>query len=346
MDALKWKNNQLILIDQRKLPVEEVFVTVKTLEECHDAIRDMVVRGAPLIGFSAIYGMALWAAGNPSPDSLDDRASYLKNARPTAVNLVYEVDRCLAMIKEWIQQDIPLSQIAGKLADHAANEIEKIREDNLTMAKIALAELRKHYPNKEKLRLMTLCNTGYLACGPMGTALGVIEYAHNEGALEHVYASETRPYLQGSRLTSYELTQLKIPHQITVEGAMSYLLGNGLVDAIFVGADRVVANGDAANKVGTSTLSIVAKHYGIPFYVVAPTSSFDLSLPSGDKIEIELRDENEILSYKNLRIAPEGARAMNPSFDVSDHRNITGVICEKGLISPPSTETVEGVLNG
>jgi len=223
--------------------------------------------------------------------------------------------------------------------------MDLLYQHNLSMAKTATTELVRRYGDK-KLNIMTLCNTGYLACGPMGTALGVIEYLHSLGKINHVYASETRPYLQGGRLTAYELATGAIPHSITVEGAFSYLMKNQLVDAIFIGADRIVNNGDTANKVGSSTLSIVAKYYGVPFYVVAPTSSFDLSLDNGDKIEIELRPEEEVLCAMGKRIAPMESRALNPSFDVTDHTLITGIICENGIVTDITPDNISGLVKG
>lgn len=338
--ALKWDGHELLLLDQRKLPFEENYISVKTIEGCHDAIKDMVVRGAPLIGFSAIFGLALHAK-NCQADikKFETGADYLKNARPTAVNLAYEVERCMFFAKR-----DGMSGLAQLLSDFGKSELEKLGRDNLKMAELALADVQTRVRSKSRFRFMTLCNTGFLACGPLGTALGVISTAHKKGLLEHVYASETRPYLQGSRLTAYELVSEGIAHEITVEGAASYLLGSSLVDAIFVGADRIAANGDTANKVGTSSLAIIAKYYQIPFYVIAPSSSFDLSTPSGNEIEIEMRPESEILKFRDMQIAPFESKALNPSFDVTRAENITGIICEKGFINPALTGEVERVI--
>jgi methylthioribose-1-phosphate isomerase len=327
---LIWENNVLKLIDQRKLPLTEVYVDVTNLEECFDSIKDMVVRGAPLIGFTALWGMVLDIKNNPSYkfDDIKKSADYLKSARPTAVNLAYEVDRAVKLAED------SLETYEQRLRVFAQDQMDLLFEHNLAMAKIAEKDLKEKFGDK-KLRLMTLCNTGALACGPMGTALGVISHLASQGKIEMVYASETRPYLQGGRLTAYELCKEKIPHKITVEGAFSYILESNLVDAIFIGADRIVKNGDTANKIGSSTLAIVAKYYGVPFYVVAPTSSFDLNSSTGDEIEIELRPEEEILNALSSRIAPKESHALNPSFDVTRAKNITGIICEKGLISAP-----------
>lgn len=339
VNPLEWKDNKLTLIDQRRLPLHEEFLSFDTVEGVHGSIKDMVVRGAPLIGFTALFGMVIAARENQTMDVLTQKGEFLKTARPTAVNLAYEVDRALDLAKAEIAEGRSES-LGQTLEKFAFDQMEKLHHDNLNMAKIALEELTSIYGDK-KLNLMTLCNTGFLACGPMGTALGVIEHAHNEGRVNHVYASETRPYLQGGRLTAYELTTNKIPHSVTVEGAFSYLLKNKLVDAIFIGADRIVRNGDTANKVGSSTLAIVAKHYGVPFYTVAPTSTFDLASQTGEEIEIELRPEEEILEAMGQRICPQESRALNPSFDVTDHAHLTGIICEKGIIKDITSENVE-----
>lgn len=331
MEPLKFQNDILVLLDQRLLPNQEVYVEVKTIEQCYNAILDMVVRGAPMIGFSAIWGMVLFLKNNPKItfEQFQRAATYLKSARPTAVNLAYEIDRCVEMARA----ETHMNALYPKLVAHAKKEMSEAYEKNLAMAEFAEVELSKIYGNKP-LAIMTICNTGVLACGVLGTALGVIVNLHKKNKLKHVYASETRPYLQGSRLTSYELIQEGIDHHIVVEGAASYLMKNKLVDAIFAGADRIVANGDTANKVGTSSLSIIAKYYGVPFYIVAPTSSFDLASKTGKEIVIELRDPNEILKYKEHFIAHQKAQALNPSFDVTDHECITAIISENGIWDP------------
>lgn len=343
---LEWNGEELILIDQRKLPHEEVFHSYCTVEGVHASIKDMVVRGAPLIGFTALFGMVL-AVKNMERATLEEvrkAGEYLKTARPTAVNLAYEVDRAVELVAARIDE-ISHDELLKDLMDFSNEQMELLERNNLAMAKFAFDELKSIYGDK-KLNLMTLCNTGFLACGPMGTALGVIEYAFSQGQVNHVYASETRPYLQGGRLTAYELSVQEIPHSVTVEGAFSYLLKNKLVDAIFIGADRIVKNGDTANKVGSSTLAIVAKHYGVPFYTVAPTSTFDLSLDTGEQIEIELRPEEEVLGAMGERICPQSSRALNPSFDVTDHQHLSGIICENGLIKNITPQEVEKTVRG
>ena len=338
---LTYDQEILKLIDQRLLPTEEVYITARTIEDCFNAIVDMVVRGAPLIGFTGIWGMALFIKHNPKAtyEQFERAAQYLKSARPTAVNLAFEIDRTVAMAR----LETHMNALYPKLVQHAKTEMNNLYEKNLSMAKFAEIELEKIYGDRP-LNIMTICNTGVLACGVLGTALGVIIHLNNQNKVKMVYASETRPYLQGSRLTSFELLKEGIDHQIVVEGAASYLMRNKMVDAIFAGADRIVENGDTANKIGTSSLSIIAKHYGIPFYIVAPISSFDLSLQNGDQIEIELRDQSEILKLKNYQIAHPDAKALNPSFDVTDHTCITGIICENGVIVPSTSENVRKVV--
>lgn len=331
IEPLKYENGILKLLDQRLLPTEEVYLTMKNVEDVYLAIQDMVVRGAPLIGFTGIWGMVLFLKNNPKAvyPQFEQAGIYLKSSRPTAVNLAFEIDRCLNMAK----LETHLNALLPKLIQHALDQMSDLYEKNLSMAKFAEVELERIYGNK-KLNILTICNTGTLACGVLGTALGVIVHLNIKGKVGSVYASETRPYLQGSRLTSYELLKEGIQHEIVVEGAASYLMKNKLVDAIFAGADRIVANGDTANKIGTSSLSIIAKHYNIPFFIVAPVSSFDISLKTGDEIEIELRDPNEILKYKGMQISHPDAKALNPSFDVTESQCITGIICENGLIQP------------
>lgn len=341
-----WKENKLYLLDQRLLPQTEHFVEVNTLKECATAITDMVVRGAPCIGFSAIYGMALWVKVQKDLTVASARAACdeMINARPTAVNLSFEVNRCFEIMKASIENKETNAGLFEKLVSFGHEQIHQSEVKNTKMAKIGFDELKKKFGDK-KWNLMTHCNTGFLACGSIGTALGVISYSNKQNQVAHVFADETRPYLQGTRLTAFELSKENIPYSIVVEGAASYLMSHGKIDAIFVGADRIAANGDTANKVGTSTLAIVAKNYNVPFYVVAPISSFDITIPDGSHIEIEMRSPTEITELKGIKLAPPGAQTVNPSFDVTDHRFITGIICEKGLINPANVGELVRVVN-
>lgn len=341
-----WKENKLYLLDQRLLPHQEVFVEVNSLNACAAAITDMVVRGAPCIGFSAIYGMALWV--NSQNDftlhSINKACDEMIAARPTAVNLAFEVNRCRKILTDLTTAGNTKEVLFNAMVSFGDQQIAESEKKNTAMGNFALEHLKKMV-KKDKWNLMTHCNTGFLACGSLGTALGVISLAHRANRVEHVYADETRPYLQGSRLTAYELGKEKIPYSIVVEGAASYLMKESKIDAIFVGADRIACNGDTANKVGTSTLSIVAKHYGVPFYVVAPISSFDLATKTGKEIEIEMRPSEEITQIKGVQIAPTDAAVVNPSFDVTDYQFITGIVCEKGFIDPSIPGEVERIVN-
>ncbi len=327
--AIQFNEGILTLVDQRKLPLEEIYLEFNDLEGGHDAIRDMVVRGAPCIGFTAIYAMALWIKANPdfSREDLEKAANFLKSARPTAVNLAFEVNRVVSLVSDYLSERESIYQ---KIVAFGDLQIQESESKNRSMAEFAEKDLDETLGLK-KYSVLTHCNTGFLACGSIGTALGVVQNLGEKDKIENVWVDETRPYLQGSRLTAYELDKLGINHKIVVEGAASYLMKNGLVDAIFTGADRIVASGDTANKVGTSNLAIIAKHYGIPFYIVAPSSSFDMETNNGEGIDIELRDELEILEYKGLRIAPKKSTAYNPSFDITDGELITGIISEKGI---------------
>ncbi len=349
----RFSNERMEVIDQKKLPNEELWIKLKTIDDCYHAIRDMVVRGAPLIGLCGIWGVVLWfdvlkntkkcfTGDDLKRLSLD--VEKLKSARPTAVNLSFEIEQVKSFIATELKT-LSYEDIHNKLIYYFYEKYINLEKSNLLMAQIGFSELTKKY-GKKKLNLMTICNTGALACGPPGTALGVIDHVFKIGNLNKVYVPETRPYLQGSRLTSYELIKGGIDHEVIVEGALSYVLENCNIDAIFVGADRIASNGDTANKIGTSTLSILAKFYKVPFYVVAPLSSFDFNLKNGDNIDIEIRDENEILKYQTIQVGPVGAKALNPSFDITRADNITGIICEKEIISPVNFNNMERLNRG
>ncbi len=329
---VQFNEEGLVLLDQRGLPNNELYKICKTPEDVRDAILQMVVRGAPAIGFAGIFGLALSLKNKIqiNYEELERAAEMIKAARPTAVNLAYEVNRALEISKEFKEP----KGAFNALRDFGFEQIALLEKSNRAMAAFAIEELDKKV-GKEKYNILTHCNTGFLACGSIGTALGVVQLLGEQERINHVWVDETRPYLQGSRLTSFELTKLNIPHQIVVEGAASYLMKNGLVDAVFVGADRIVANGDTANKVGTSNLSIICERYNVPFYVAAPLSTFDLDTKNGSEIEIELRDENEVLEFMGAKASPIGAKALNPSFDVTDSDLITAIISEKGAVRPP-----------
>lgn len=339
---IQFSNGKLILLDQRQLPSREVFIEYDSIEGVYNGIKDMVVRGAPCIGFTAIFGMAIWIKNHPdfNLEQLIEAGNYLNEARPTAVNLGFEIQNVIEEIKK---NQLNSEQAYERIVELGVQKIAKSEQDNRNMAKTAEAELDSRLGQK-RYKILTHCNTGFLACGSVGTALGVVQNLHEKGKLENCWVDETRPYLQGSRLTAYELNKLNAPHKIVVEGAASFLMKNKMVDAIFTGADRIAANGDTANKIGTSNLAVLARYYNIPFYIVAPSSSFDTQIKSGEDIHIELRSAEEITKYNGQLIAPSTSEAYNPSFDITDGELITGIISEKGIASGHYQETLKAIL--
>jgi methylthioribose-1-phosphate isomerase len=338
---LIFENGTLKVLDQRALPSEEIYINCTNLEDCFDVIKSMAIRGAPCIGFTGVYALALWSKNNDfSAKKFDAACERIKKSRPTAVNLEYEVNK----VQRFVRKILPCDDLHKKLINYAEKQIQILRKSNTKMAHFAEEELSVLY-SKEKLNILTHCNTGTLACGCIGTALGVIEHLGMQKKIDNVWVDETRPYFQGSRLTAYELGKLDIPYQVVVDSAASLLMRTGLVDAIFVGADRISANGDVANKVGTANLSIIAKFYNVPFFVVAPKSSFDIGTSVGDNIKIELRPENEVTSFDGKLVSPIGSKAYNPSFDITENVNITGIICEDKCLKPPYLKSIMEIFN-
>ncbi|HEX8024759.1 MAG TPA: S-methyl-5-thioribose-1-phosphate isomerase [Candidatus Limnocylindrales bacterium] len=334
----------LLVIDQRKLPDQLVEVPVTTAREAAIAIRDMVVRGAPAIGQVAAIGLALQAylarKAEPRPRAtiMREAAEELRGARPTAVNLGWAVDRLMARLDRFAPDEPNGESVAAALMDEALAIVEEATEDHGRMAAAGLDLLPQ--PADRPLRVLTHCNTGPLACGQFGTALGVIQAAHHAERPIHVWVDETRPYLQGARLTTWELDQGGVPHTLIPDMAAGPLMARGEVDVVIVGGDRVAANGDTANKLGTYTLAVLAKRHGIPFYVAAPLSSVDLSTPDGASIPIEERSADEVTTVRGTRIAPAGTAVFNPAFDVTPAELITAIITEEGAVSAPYGETL------
>ncbi len=333
MRSVEWHDGVLRLIDQRRLPHEMVILECETPEAVAEAIRTMAVRGAPAIGAAAAFGMALAALRSPASDraallrGLEAAARLLKASRPTAVNLFWAVDRMLRRAADEGLEDP--QAVREALVAEAIRIAEEDVETNRRMGQYGATLIR------DGDTILHHCNTGALATVDYGTALGVIRTAHEQGKRIHVLVDETRPRLQGARLTAWELLQLGIPFTVIADGAAGYFMRKGKVNIVLVGADRIAANGDVANKVGTYTLAVLAREHGIPFYVVAPTSTIDPNTPNGDAIPIEERDEREVLEIEGVPIAPRGARAANPAFDVTPARYITGIITEKGILYPP-----------
>ena len=315
MEPIRWKGDRLELLDQRLLPEKTVYVTCRTAADVAQAIRDMVVRGAPAIGCAAAFGVVL---SGGAPESYE----VLAKSRPTAVNLFWALERM-------------------KKANNLEAEARAIYDEDLA-ANRAMGMLgAKLIP--ERARVMTHCNTGALATAGFGTALGVIRSAKDKKI--SVIANETRPYLQGARLTAWELVQEGIPCTLITDSMAGHLMSKGEVDVIVVGADRIAANGDVANKIGTYTLAVLAKRHGIPFYVAAPLSTFDPSIPDGSRISIEERPAAEVTGYGDKRWAPEGVAVRNPAFDVTPAELITGIICEKGVVLSPNREKLQALIS-
>jgi methylthioribose-1-phosphate isomerase len=338
----------LLVIDQRRLPEELVEIEIRSAPDATWAIRQMVVRGAPAIGQVAAYGLALTAgiAREMKPyarrATLHGAAKALKNSRPTAVNLRWAVDRLLARYEAWGELSPDGPAIASALRDEADQIAQEATIDHGRLAEFGLAELP--VPADRPVRVLTHCNTGPLACGQFGTALGVVQAAHHAERPIHVWVDETRPYLQGARLTAWELAQAGVPHTLVADVAAGHLLATGQVDAILVGADRVAANGDTANKIGTYALAVLAARHGVPFLVCAPLSSVDPETPDGTAIPIEERKADEVLLVRGQAIAPPGTDAFNPAFDITPAELIGAIVTEEGALRQPFGPAIEAAL--
>lgn len=341
--AIEWKNetSTLRLVDQKLLPHTTRFVDLTTADAVAAAIADMTVRGAPAIGVAAAFGMVMTARqGHPKP--LDDMQKSMQRAdatlrasRPTAVNLFWALDR---MQRAWSVANTPDDVVDVTVRTALDIEAEDI-EVNRAISRHAMQVV----PEGEAV-FFHHCNTGSLATVELGTALGIIRTAHESGRKVMAYLDETRPRLQGAKLSSFELMQYGVPHAIVVDGASAHIMRTRKVDLVVVGCDRVAANGDTANKIGTYNLALAAKDNGVPFYVAAPSSTIDLSTPDGDAIEIEERDGREITEINGVAIAPTGAPTVNPAFDVTPARLISGIITEFGIILPPFAFNLEAIL--
>ena len=326
MEAIRWENHTLYLLDQTRLPAEEDWLAYTDPQAVAQAIRTMVVRGAPAIGVAAAYAMVLAArqsAGRPDGEVRMVRARELLAAsRPTAVNLFWALDRMERC-------GLACGNDPGRMEEEA---IAIHREDvqmNAAMGR-AGAELVP-----EGARILTHCNAGALATGGFGTALGVIRAAHAQGKVSMVYADETRPLLQGARLTAYELVRDRVPVTLICDDMAGALMSQGKVDLVVVGCDRMAANGDFANKIGTYALAVLARYHNIPFYTALPSSTIDMAIPDGSHIPVEQRDGEEVLGFAGVRTGPLGARTWNPAFDVTPHQLLSGIITERGVLRPP-----------
>lgn len=339
--TIEWTNNVSRMVDQTLVPYEYKMVDIKTVKEMFDAIKTMIVRGAPAIGIAGAHGVAL-AAIESAPKSknneefielLQKHADYLKSSRPTAVNLMWAVDKQMALAKEnsakTIDEIVELLIDNGIKMEHEDIEINKQIGDNG-------AQLVK-----KGATILTHCNAGALATVGYGTALGVVRSAYANDPTIQVFADETRPRQQGARITTFELMMDGIPVTLLTDGMCGYFMNKGMIDMVVVGADRIAANGDSANKIGTYTVAIAAKYHNIPFYIAAPLSTIDTSIKSGEEIPIEERDKEEVTHINGKRICAEGVNVINPGFDVTPHELITGIITEKGVLYPDYNESIK-----
>ncbi|MDX1754759.1 MAG: S-methyl-5-thioribose-1-phosphate isomerase [Marinobacter sp.] len=331
--AIRWQGHCLELLDQRLLPGEERWLALDSAAAVADSIRDMVVRGAPAIGISAAYGVVLAArqAGiDRWREDIAEAMAVLAGSRPTAVNLFWALNRMEQVLDRCASVDQARQQLATAAEQIHAEDLAA----NLAMADHALSVMTEEAP----FSVLTHCNTGALATGGYGTALGVIRRLHETGRLHRVYADETRPWLQGSRLTAWELERDGIPVTLNADGAAAWIMARGDVKWVIVGADRITANGDVANKIGTYSLAVLARHHGIGFMVVAPSSTVDMSLDSGQAIPIEEREGTEVRQVRSEALAPEGVAVFNPVFDVTPATLIDAIVTERGVIERPDCE--------
>lgn len=341
--AIDWRGGQLFLLDQRKLPVEETWYAYDSAQAVAVAIRDMVVRGAPAIGISAAYGVVLaararLAAGASWREALEEDFQVLADSRPTAVNLFWALNQ----MRERLDRLKPGEEPLAALEAQAVSIHESDREANLTMAQYGVEVIRRYQGNPQNL--LTHCNTGALATGGFGTALGVIRAAHLDGLVERVYVDETRPWLQGSRLTAWELAGEEVPVMLNVDSAAAHLMKTRGITWVIVGADRITANGDVANKIGTYQLAVLAMHHGVRFMVVAPSSTIDMGLENGDEIPIEERAGSELLEFNGRRFAAD-VESFNPVFDVTPADLIDVIVTEKGIVERPSAAKMAALMS-
>ena len=342
--TLEWTDAGVRFIDQTKLPTEETYVTCKDYEEVADAIRTMIVRGAPAIGVAAAMGVALGTQQSRAktlPElerDFDTICAVLAGTRPTAVNLFWAIQRMRDRFEQL--RPLPTEKIKAELVAEAQRMLVEDIAANKTMGRYGAVLL----PGSGGV--LTHCNAGALATAGYGTALGVIRAAVESGKKLNVFADETRPFLQGSRLTAWELMKDGIPITLIADNMAGAMMRQGKIDAVIVGADRIAANGDVANKIGTYTVAVLAREHGIPFYVAAPISTVDLNTPDGSKIPIEQRDLTEVTHLAGKQIAPDGVQVENPAFDVTPSKYVTAIITERGVARAPYEESLAALVAG
>src|SRR5947209_5207030 len=333
VETIEWTPEGVVMIDQTKLPNETVFVTCRTYVEVADAIRNMIIRGAPAIGVAAAMGIALGARQSEDLDrDMPMICDTLRNTRPTAVNLFWAIDRMKGVYSSMSQ--LGLEEIRVRLIEEA----QKIREEDIAINKAIGRHGAPLVPDHKTV--LTHCNAGALATAGFGTALGVIRAAVQMGKHINVFADETRPFLQGARLTAWELHRDGIDATLITDSMAGHFLKSGRIGCVIVGADRVAANGDVANKIGTYMLAVLAKENNVPFYVAAPISTLDLTLACGDQIPIEERGAKEVTHLQGVHVAPDGIKVANPAFDVTPNRYVSAIITERGVARAPYLETL------
>jgi len=343
VSTVAWDDGAVVMIDQRRLPGEQVFVRCRQPREVAEAIRNMTIRGAPAIGVAAAFGLALAARGSKAQGAalaaeFERACGELAHTRPTAVNLFWAIDRMRRRFQAAAEMD------GAALRQALLDEALAIQAEDLAACR-RMGDLGAELLPQEA-RVLTHCNAGALATAGYGTALGVVRSAARLGKIKNVFADETRPYLQGARLTAWELMQDGIPTTLIADNMAGHLMARGEVNAVVVGADRIAANGDVANKIGTYSVAILAKEHGIPFYVAAPVSTIDLSTPDGSRIPIEERSPDEVTHHGGRRLAPEGVAVRNPAFDVTPHRYVTAIVCERGVARAPYGDSLRALLEG
>lgn len=340
LPTIEWQPDAVVMVDQRKLPGQEIYVRCKTATEVARAIKTMVIRGAPAIGVAAAMGVALGMRRSKATGTRQYAVEFNKTCdmlaatRPTAVNLFWAIRRMKAAFSEGVQAGESVSELTERLV----REAQAIHDEDVASCR-AMGRLGATVV-PATARILTHCNAGALATAGYGTALGVIRAAAEQGKVSQVFADETRPFLQGARLTAWELVRDHIPTTVITESMAGPLMRQGSIDFVVVGADRIAANGDVANKVGTYTVAMMAHAHGVPFYVAAPLSTIDLATPTGAEIPIEQRAAREVTHLGTTRLAPEGAGVWNPAFDVTPAHLVTGIITEKGIARAPYAESL------
>ena len=341
LPTIDWQGDVIVMVDQRKLPAQEVYVRCRTAQEVARAIRTMVIRGAPASGVAAAMGLALGMRKSNAKGTrqyaveLQKICDMMAATRPTAVNLFWAIDR----MKRTFAEGAQAGESPDELADRLEREARAIHDEDVASCRAMGSYGATVVP--DGARVLTHCNAGALATAGYGSALGVIRAAVEQGKRVAVIADETRPFLQGARLTAWELVRDGINTTVITESMAGPLMRAGDIDLVVVGADRIAANGDTANKIGTYTVAVLAHEHKVPFYVAAPLSTIDLSTPDGDHIPIEERDQREITHLGSARLTPEGVQIRNPAFDVTPHRYIAGIITEKGIFKPPYAESLK-----